>query len=44
MSTKIFSWHGNPRGDICKVAAEFAKVEYEFVNTPYTETKSESYL
>lgn len=44
MSHKIYSWHGNPRGDICRVAAEFAKVEYEFVNTPFAELKNTEYL
>lgn len=35
MSTKIYSWHGNPRGDIVRIAADFAKVDYEFVNTTW---------
>jgi len=26
MSTKIYSWHGNPRGNIVRMAADFANV------------------
>lgn len=44
MSHTIYSWHGNPRGDICRIAAEFAKVDYKFVNTTFAELKSESFL
>lgn len=44
MSTKIYSWHGNPRGNIARMAADFANVSYEFVDTPMSETKSESFL
>jgi elongation factor 1-gamma len=44
MSTKIYSWTGNPRGDICRIAADLAGVNAEFVNTPYAELKSKEFL
>lgn len=37
MSHTLYSWHGNPRGDIVRIAAEHAGVDAKFVNTPYAE-------
>lgn len=44
MSYKIYSWHGNPRGNMVRIAAEYADVKFEFVNVTRTEIKEQSYL
>ncbi|KRX04442.1 Translation elongation factor EF1B, gamma chain, conserved [Pseudocohnilembus persalinus] len=44
MSYKIYSWHGNPRGNMVRIAAEYAEVDYEFVNVQKSELKQEKFL
>lgn len=44
MSYKIYSGHGNFRGNVCRIAAEFAKVNYEFVNVDWADIKGDAHL
>lgn len=44
MSVKIYHWHGTPKTAVCRILAEYAGVEYEFVNTPREQLKSEEFL
>lgn len=44
MSHTIYSWHGNPRGDIVRIAAEHAGIDAKFVNTPFADLSSPDFL
>lgn len=44
MSTTLYSWPGNPRGNACRIAAEMAGVEYEFKWTNFQDIKTPEFL